>query len=60
MFKPIPQVDQLAVHFQLEGNLIQRDSEDAKRQLARDTGGKSFFINKTFVLTLLNSIRSFN
>ena len=41
MFKPIPQVDQLAVHFQLDGNLIHRDSDDAKRQLAKDTGGSS-------------------
>ena len=41
MFKPIPQVDQLAVHFQLDGNLIHRDSEEGKRQLARDAGGGS-------------------
>lgn len=40
MFKPIPQVDQLAVHFQLDGNLIHRDSEEAKRQLTRDGGGE--------------------
>lgn len=38
MFKQIPQVDQLAVHFQLEGNLIHRDSEDGKRQVIRDLG----------------------
>ena len=41
MFKPIPQVDQLAVHFQLDGNLIHRDSEEAKRQLLRDAGGET-------------------
>ncbi|CAF3871249.1 unnamed protein product [Rotaria magnacalcarata] len=35
-FKPIPQVDQLAVHFQLDGNLIHKDSEEGKRQLIRD------------------------
>ena len=39
MFKPIPQVDQLAVHFQLDGNLIHRESEEGKRQLIRDAGG---------------------
>ncbi len=39
MFKPIPQVDQLAVHFQLDGNLIHKDSEEAKRQLQRDAAG---------------------
>ncbi len=39
MFKPIAQVDQLAVHFQLDGNLIHKDSDEAKRQLARDSGG---------------------
>ncbi|CAF1585827.1 unnamed protein product [Rotaria magnacalcarata] len=35
-FKPIPQVDQLAVHFQLDGNLIHKDSEEGKRQLIRN------------------------
>ena len=40
MFKPIPQVDQLAVHFQLDGNLIHKDSEEGKRQMTRDTAGK--------------------
>jgi dynein intermediate chain 1 len=39
MFKPIAQVDQLAVHFQLDGNLIHRDSEEGKRQLTRDAEG---------------------
>jgi dynein intermediate chain 1 len=39
MYKLIPQVDQLAVHFQLDGNLIHRESDEGKRQLARDTGG---------------------
>ena len=46
MFKPIPQVDQLAVHFQLDGNLIHRDTEEAKRQLARDASGNSSFFRK--------------
>jgi dynein intermediate chain 1 len=44
MYKLIPQVDQLAVHFQLDGNLIHKDSEEAKRQSTRDIGGKE--INK--------------
>jgi dynein intermediate chain 1 len=39
LVKRIPQVDQLAVHFQLDGNLIHRESEEGKRQLARDIGG---------------------
>ncbi|CAF1129899.1 unnamed protein product, partial [Didymodactylos carnosus] len=38
MYKPIAQVDQLAVHYQLDGNLIHKDSEEAKRQMARDGG----------------------
>ncbi|CAF4589823.1 unnamed protein product [Rotaria sp. Silwood1] len=37
MFKLIPHVDQLAVHFQLDSNLIQKDSEEGKRQLLHDT-----------------------
>ena len=39
MFKPIAQVDQLAVHFQLDGNLVLKDSEEGKRQVTRDAGG---------------------
>ncbi|CAF4140610.1 unnamed protein product [Adineta steineri] len=38
LFKPIPHVDQLAVHFQLDGNLILRDSDEGRRQIARDGG----------------------
>ncbi|CAF0920781.1 unnamed protein product [Rotaria sordida] len=37
MFKLIPHVDQLAVHFQLDSNLVHKDSEDGKRQLVHDT-----------------------
>ena len=33
-------MDQLAVHFQLDGNLIHKDSEEGKRQMTRDTAGK--------------------
>ena len=40
MFKPVPQIDQLAVHFQLDGNLIHKDSDEGKRQLARDNEGR--------------------
>lgn len=31
-YKLIPHVEQLAVHFQIDGNLIAKDSDDAKRQ----------------------------
>lgn len=34
-YKLIPQVDQLAVHFQFDGNLIHKDSEEGKRQLSQ-------------------------
>ena len=33
-YKLIPHVDQLAIHFQIDGNLIHRESEEAKRQVA--------------------------
>ena len=33
-FKQIPTVNQLAVHFTLEGNLLHKESEEARRQLA--------------------------
>ncbi|CAF0780705.1 unnamed protein product [Adineta ricciae] len=38
MYKPIPHIDQLAIHFQLDGNLILRDSDEGRRQIARDGG----------------------
>ncbi|PAA59979.1 hypothetical protein BOX15_Mlig007387g1 [Macrostomum lignano] len=37
-YKPIPQVDQLAVHFVMEGNLIHRESDEAKKQLEKKSG----------------------
>ena len=40
MFKVVPQVDQLAIHFQLDGNLIHKESEEARRQLALEAEGK--------------------
>lgn len=33
-YKLAPHVEQLAIHFQIDGNLIHKDSEEAKRQLA--------------------------
>lgn len=33
-YKPIPHVDQVALHYTMEGNLIHVESEDAKRQVA--------------------------
>ncbi|XP_075438618.1 dynein axonemal intermediate chain 1 isoform X2 [Ascaphus truei] len=34
-YKPISVVDQLAVHFCLEGNMLHKDSDEARRQRAR-------------------------
>jgi len=34
-YKQTAHVDQLAVHLQVDGNLLHKDSEDAKRQLSR-------------------------
>ncbi|XP_066501170.1 dynein, axonemal, intermediate chain 1, paralog 2 isoform X2 [Hoplias malabaricus] len=34
-YKPITSVDQLAVHFVLEGNLLHKDSDEARRQRAK-------------------------
>uniref|UniRef100_A0A4W5NQS2 Dynein axonemal intermediate chain 1 n=1 Tax=Hucho hucho TaxID=62062 RepID=A0A4W5NQS2_9TELE len=34
-YKPISSVDQLAVHFVLEGNLLHQDSDEARRQRAK-------------------------
>ncbi|XP_051960947.1 dynein, axonemal, intermediate chain 1, paralog 2 isoform X2 [Xyrauchen texanus] len=34
-YKPISSVDQLAVHFVLEGNLLYKDSNEARRQMAK-------------------------
>ncbi|XP_013987921.2 dynein, axonemal, intermediate chain 1, paralog 2 [Salmo salar] len=34
-YKPISSVDQLAVHFVLEGNLLHQDSDEARRQSAK-------------------------
>lgn len=33
VYKLTPHVEQLAIHFQVDGNLIHKESEDAKRQL---------------------------
>lgn len=34
-YKPIPHVEQIAIHFQMNGNLIHKESEEAKRQMTR-------------------------
>ncbi|XP_064425092.1 dynein, axonemal, intermediate chain 1, paralog 2 [Latimeria chalumnae] len=34
-YKPISTVDQLAVHFYMDGNLLHKDSDEARRQRAR-------------------------
>ena len=33
-YKPLTNIDQLAIHFSLDGNMIHVDSDEAKRQLA--------------------------
>ncbi|KAM4689886.1 dynein axonemal intermediate chain 1-like, partial [Rhinophrynus dorsalis] len=34
-YKPVSMVDQLAVHFTLDGNMLHKDSDEARRQRAR-------------------------
>ncbi|BFY97571.1 hypothetical protein BsWGS_00610 [Bradybaena similaris] len=34
-YKQIPSVDQLAIHFVIDGNLLHKESEEAKKQFAR-------------------------
>merc|ERR1712203_1215540 len=37
-YKQIPSVDQLAVHFSLDGNLLHKESDEARRQMADGSG----------------------
>eukprot|EP00111_Clytia_hemisphaerica_P001567 TCONS_00004473-protein len=37
-YKQIPTVDQLAVHFSIDGNMLHKDSEEARRQLMAQSG----------------------
>ena len=41
-YKLIPHVEQLAIHFQIDGNLIHKESEEAKRQLTMKKDEKGF------------------
>ena len=50
-FKQTSSVDQLAIHFSLDGNMIHRESDEARRQLARHELGSDG------VLPLTNPIR---
>ena len=34
-YKQISSVDQLAIHFALDGNMLHKDSDDARRQMQR-------------------------
>ncbi len=34
-YKPIPNIEQLAIHFQVDGNLMHKESEEAKRQMIK-------------------------
>lgn len=38
-YKLIPHVEQLAIHFQIDGNLIHKESEEAKRQMSNKKDG---------------------
>jgi len=38
-FKPQTTVDQLAIHFSLDGNMIHIESDEARRQLDKTGGG---------------------
>jgi dynein intermediate chain 1 len=38
MFKPIASIDQLAIHFVLESNLLHKESDEGQRQLAKQEG----------------------
>lgn len=51
-FKQISSVDQLAIHFCLDGNLIHKESDEARRQLARHSGGEG----KNFVISQVSFI----
>ena len=44
-YKLAPHVEQLAIHFQIDGNLIHKESEEAKRQTAMEnsTEGRIYF-----------------
>ncbi|XP_035659289.1 dynein intermediate chain 2, ciliary-like [Branchiostoma floridae] len=35
VFKQVASVDQLAIHFSLDGNMLHKDSDEARRQMAR-------------------------
>ncbi|XP_028411720.1 dynein intermediate chain 2, ciliary-like [Dendronephthya gigantea] len=35
LFKPLSSVDQLAIHFSMDGNMLHKDSDEAKRQLTK-------------------------
>ncbi|KAF6775766.1 hypothetical protein AHF37_04881 [Paragonimus kellicotti] len=35
-YRPIPQVDQTSVHFWLEGHMLPKDSDEGRRQMAKD------------------------
>lgn len=45
-YKPISSVDQLAVHFVLEGNLLHKDSDEARRQRAKQVVSEGMLILK--------------
>ena len=62
-YKPIPHIDQLAIHFQVDGTLIHKESDEAKRQSSKkegDAGTSNFYIsvnkfkNKNFELNILS------
>lgn len=53
-YKQTAHVDQLAVHFSLEGNLLHKESDEARRQLARQGLAEGRTVNHRFVVLLLS------
>ena len=55
-YKQISSVDQLAIHFALDGNMLHKDSDEAKRQrtkLGLPEGIKSIYFSNILVIRFL-------
>uniref|UniRef100_A0A8C4S5P0 Dynein axonemal intermediate chain 1 n=1 Tax=Erpetoichthys calabaricus TaxID=27687 RepID=A0A8C4S5P0_ERPCA len=48
-YKPISNVDQLAIHFSLDGNMLHKDSDEARRQKARTSIAEEYVADSTAV-----------
>ena len=45
-------MDQLAIHFALDGNMLHKDSDEARRQMAAGAGGGDGKLNFSFRCSL--------